>query len=195
MAPVPRTPFRPLAVFMGVMTLAWASNAVEAAPVPAALLALPGLAVIITAAVRRRAGGTSPDTWTASHPAPSMPSVPGRTAGLLALIEVVGILVTVLLLVRTGHGVLVMPAVAVVVAAHFALFLCVQRSWLHLVTSALGVLGAGTALVLVAGGVLDAASGRALAGISLAVCTLLYGIVFCTLVPVPVRPVAGGARS
>lgn len=191
----PRTPFRLLAVFMGVMTLAWASNAVEASPVPAALIALLGLAVIIMAAVERRAGGTPPHARAAPRPVPSMPTVPGRTAGLVALVEVIGILVTILLLVQTGHGDLVMPAVAVVVAAHFALFLRVQRSWLHLVTSALGVLGAGTALVLIAGGVLDPAAGRALAGLSLAVCTLLYGIVFCVLVPVPVRSAAVGTRS
>lgn len=190
-----RTPFHPLALFMGVMTLAWASNAVEAAPVPAALIALPGLAVIVAAAIGRRAGGTSPDARTAPRSAPSMPPLPGRVAGLLALVEVIGILVAVRLLARTGHGELVMPAVAVVVAAHFALFLVVQRSRLHLVTSALGILGAGSALVLVAVGALDPAAGRAVAGLSLAACTALYGIVFWTLVPVPRRPVDSGARS
>lgn len=191
----PRTPFRPLALFMSVMTLAWASNAVEVAPVPAALLALLGLAVIVGAVRGRRTVGAAPAERTSPRSASSVPAVPGRTAGLLALVEVIGILAAVLLLARTGHGELVMPAVAVVVAAHFALFLLVQRSWLHLVTSTLGVLGAGTALVLVAIGVLDPAAGRALAGLSLAACTALYGIVFCALVPAPTRPVLDGARS
>lgn len=189
-----RPPYRPLALFMGAMTLAWASNAVEAAPVPAALFALLGLAVIVAALRRRRIGGTSPDTRSAPRSAPSMPTVPGRIAGLLALVEVIGILVTVLLLARTGHGVLVMPAVAGVVAAHFALFLRVQRSWLHLVTSTLGVLGAGAALALIAVGALDPAAGRAVAGLSLAACTALYGIVFCALLPDPAQRVADGAR-
>ena len=191
----PRTPFRPLAVFMGVMTLAWASNAVEAAPVPAALFVLLGLAVIVGAVRGRRARRTAPEERTAPRSAPSVPTVPGRTASLLALVEVIGILATVLLLARTGHVELVMPAVAVVVAAHFALFLRAQRSWLHLVTSTLGVLGAGNALVLVAIGVLDPAAGRALAGLSLAACTALYGIVFCAVVPAPAPPVLDGARS
>lgn len=188
-----RSPFRPLALFMGVMTLVWASNAAAAAPVPAALLALLGLAVIVGAATMRRAGDRSPVARNAPRSAPSVPIVTGRTAGLLALVEVIGILVTVLLLARSGLGELVMPAVAVVVAAHFALFLRVQRSWLHLVTSVLGVLGAGSALVLMAVGALDPSAGRAVAGLSLAACTALYGIVFCALVPAPVRSVA--ARS
>lgn len=194
MTSTPRSPLRPLALFMGVMTLAWASNAVEAAPAPAALFALLGLAVIVGAATARRADVRSPDARTARRSAPSMPTVSGRVAGILALVEVIGILVTVLLLARSGHGELVMPAVAVVVAAHFALFLRVQRSWLHLVTSVLGILGAGSALMLIAVGALDPATGRAVAGLSLAACTALYGIVFCTLVPVPVRTVADDAR-
>lgn len=189
------SPFRPLAVFMGVMTLAWASNAVEAAPVPAALIALVGLAVIVVAARRRRGPGPAPEARTRPARATPVPAIPVRTASLFALVEVVGILATVLLLARTGHGVLVMPAVAVVVAAHFALFLVVQRSWWHLVTTALGVLGAGTALVLMAVSVIDPATGRALAGLSLATCTALYGVVFCTLLSVPARPAVHGARS
>lgn len=207
MASTVRSPFRPLAVFMGVMTLAWASNAVEAAPVPAALIALVGLAVVIVAGRARRGVGVSTDAVAAPRSAPvassppavssvpAVPAAPGRAVGLLVLVEVVGILVTAVLLARTGHGVLVMPAVAVVVAAHFALFLWVQRSWWHLVTSALGVLGAGSALVLTAVGVLDPATGRALAGLSLATCTALYGVVFCTLLPVRALPVVHGAGS
>jgi hypothetical protein len=49
--------------------------------------------------------------------------------------------------------------------------------------------------VLVAVGALDPAAGRAVAGLSLAACTALYGIVFWTLVPVPRRPVDSGVRS
>lgn len=126
---------------------------------PASLGLVAGAGVVLLAVLAalgvggrgRRAPATGPTGHGAGR------EVPGPVAGLFAVIEVAAISGVVLLLARTGHGELIVPAIALVVAAHFALFLLVQRSRLHLLTTALGVVGAGSALVLAATGVVDPA--------------------------------------
>ncbi|QCR54522.1 hypothetical protein C1N80_13700 [Brachybacterium sp. SGAir0954] len=175
--PSPATPLLPMALFMGVMTCAWSTNAWQASPILSALGLLAGAGVALAAVLGTgRRGRQDPPAGTPGRAGSR--GVPGPVVGLFALIEVVVIAGVTLLLARAGRGELVMPAVALVVAAHFALFRLVQRSRLHLLTTALGVAGAGAALLLATTGALDAAAARALAGLSLAACTLAYGAVF-----------------
>lgn len=173
----PTPPLLPMALFMGLMTCAWSTNAWQAAPVPAALGLAAGAGVALLAVLGvvgrgRRIAAATPAGQGAGR------GVPGPMAGLFALVEVAAIAGVILLLARSGRPELIMPAIALVVAAHFALFRLVQRSRLHLLTTALGVVGAGSALVLAATGAVDPAGARALAGLALAVCTLAYGVVF-----------------
>ena len=184
--PSPAAPLLPMALFMGIMTCAWSTNAWQASPVLSALGLLAGAGVALLAVLGTgRRGRPDPPAGRAGRTGSG--DVPGPVVGLFVLIEVVVIAGVALLLARSGRGELVMPAVALVVAAHFALFLLVRRSRLHLLTTALGVAGAGCALLLAATGGLDAAAARALAGLSLAACTFAYGVVFLVA--------AGGSRS
>lgn len=190
-------------VFMGLMTIAWSANALQAAPAAGLFGAVAGVLLLAAAGViRLRARGlssapvatsaaTAPSSASLRAPAsdgehrereaPGPPRIRGAALGLIVLVEVCAIAAVVAVLGGSGRGDLVMPAVAAVVAAHFALFLLVQREILHLATAVVGLLGAGAALGLVAGGGLDPAAGRALAGLSLALCTLAYGVVFCLI--------------
>lgn len=198
-----RTPFTGLGIFMGAMTVAWSSNAfVFSAPLAVAGI-VAGILIVLGAVLlrmTRRAAGTGPEERTAeAHEAhlptpdrskvPARPPTPGRRTALVpprilgaaVLAEVVGIVAVSVLLGRSGHGDLVMPSIALVVAAHFALFLLTQPHIVHLVTTAIGCFGAGTAILLVGNGVIAADAARALAGLSLASCCALYGALFCLL--------------
>lgn len=199
-----RTPFTGPALFMGVMTAAWSSNAVVfSAPIAVAGI-VAGILIVIGAVLHsttRGATGSGPEEPTAeahgtppatldrstAHARPTPPHgrtavVPPRVLGAAVLAEIVGIVVVSVLLGRSGHGDLVMPSIALVVAAHFALFLLVQPHVMHLVTTAIGCLGAGAAILLLGNDVITADAARALAGLSLALCCTLYGVLFCLLV-------------
>lgn len=125
--PSPATPLLSMALFMGVMTCAWSTNAWQASPVLSALGLLAGAGVALAAVLGTgRRGRQDPPAGTPGRAGPG--GVPGPVVGLFALIEVVVIAGVVLLLATTGA--------------------------------------------------LDAAAARALAGLSLAACTLAYGVVF-----------------
>lgn len=172
-----------LTVFMGLMTTAWSSNALETLPAFAVIGMVLGALAVIAGAVGLVQGRRAPQV--ASGPLRSARSggargrlVSGRAAGIFAGIEVVVIALICVLLGATGHGALIVPAVAFIVAAHFALFRLVQDQALHVVAAVVGCLGAGIAIVLVLRGDLDEAAGRALAGLTLAACTAAYAAVF-----------------
>jgi hypothetical protein len=177
-----------LTVFMGLMTTAWSSNALETLPVIAVIGMMLGVlgiflgAVGLVGSLRAPRGASGPSR--PAQPGPAQPVrspgrlVSGRAAGIFAGIEVVVIALVCMLLGATGHGAVIVPAVAFIVAAHFALFRLAQDQVLHIVAAVVGCLGAGVAIVLVLRGDLDEAAGRALAGLSLAACTAAYAAVF-----------------
>lgn len=81
-------------------------------------------------------------------------------------------------LLRSGRPELIAPVIALVVALHFLIFLLEQRAWIHLLTGTVGILGAAAAIMLLVTGTVEAATGRAIAGLTLAACTLTYALVF-----------------
>lgn len=217
-----RAPFTGLGIFMGAMTAAWSSNAIMVsgplalAGIGAGLLIVLGavlLALFPRSTVERPAERTRehhdarqrpvdgagdrdhparPDHRSARRGRPEL--VSSRFLGAAVLAEAVGIVAVSLLLGRFGHGDLVMPAIALVVAAHFALFLRAQPHAVHVVTTAIGCLGAGTAILLLSKGMIDADTARAIAGLALAVCCALYGVLFCLLARADARSRSDAGR-
>ncbi|UQN28352.1 hypothetical protein [Brachybacterium kimchii] len=178
-----RRVFAGLTVFMGLMTTAWSSNALETLPIIAVIGMVLGVLAVIMGAVGLVRGRRAPRSAigrprSAQRDREHGGLVSGRAAGIFAGLEVLLIPLVCVLLGRTGHGALVVPAVAFIVAAHFALFRLVQDQMLHVVAAVVGCLGAGMAIVLVLHGDLDPAAGRALAGLTLAACTAAYASVF-----------------
>lgn len=168
--------FASLTLFMGFMTAAWSSNAFEAVPLLGVIGVVLGVSAVVAGVMALR-----------RHPRREASAIEGRRSGgvvslraaaIFAGIEVVVIVLVSVLLGVFGHGDVIVPAVAFVVAAHFALFRLVQEQPLHVVAAVAGCCGAGLAIVLVLLGSIDEATGRAVAGLSLAACTAAYAAVF-----------------
>ncbi len=186
-------PLRGLAVFMGAMTSAWSLNAAAAAPGVVTLLGvgLGVLVVVLALTVRPRpAPDETPTVRDADAVAAGVPALDAsRLFRLAVAAEVAAGVVAVVLLARAGLTDYIQPVIALVVALHFPIFLIGQRFWLHLAAGLFGALGAGLAILLMATGTIGAESGRAIAGLSLATCTLAYGVAFVMALR---RPVPGG---
>lgn len=188
----PSPPLRGLAVFMGAMTSAWALNAHPAAPGAVTLLGV-GLGVLVAVLALTVRSKVLPDARpapgeTTDSAASAIPALDASAVFRLAVAaEVVGGVVAVVIIARAGQTDYIQPVIALVVALHFPVFLIAQRFWLHLATGVLGALGAGLAITLMAAGTIGPESGRAIAGLSLATCTLAYGLTFVTALRRPGR--------
>lgn len=186
----PGPPLRGLAAFMGAMTSVWSLNANPAAPGVVTLLGVGmGLLVVVLAlTVRPKAlpdARPEPDRTTDSA-ASAIPALDASAVFRLAVAaEVAAGVVAVVIIARAGLTDYIQPVIALIVALHFPIFLIAQRFWLHLVAGVLGALGAGLAIVLMATGTVGPESGRAIAGLALATCTLAYGITFVTALRQP----------
>jgi hypothetical protein len=195
---LPAPALRGLAVFMGLMTSAWSLNAHPAAPRAvtwgAALLGI----MIVVRAVLVRPRGETPDHRRPDHD--SEPSAGGnsrpagsRLFGVAVAAELLAGAVAVAVLVRAGLPGYITPVIALIVALHFLIFLIDQRTVIHLLAGTAGSLGAVLAIVLMATGTAGPEAGRAIAGLTLAACTLTYGIVF--LRALRGAPAPGGTRT
>lgn len=179
--PVP--PLRGLAVFMGVMTSAWSLNASPAAPGVITLLGV-GLGItvaVLALAMRPRAvpdpgapHGPGADTADPELRASTRPTVFRLAVGA----EVLAGVIAVVVIARAGLTDYIQPVIALVVALHFPIFLIGQKFWLHLAAGLVGSSGAGLAIVLLATGTIGPDTARAIAALSLAACTVAYGVVF-----------------
>ena len=165
---------RGLTVFMGVMTALWSQFAIDAV--------WPAAAVGITVGVAITAAAILP--WRGSDDEPT--GDPGGLDNKVLLValaaEALLIFGAIVILGRAGHGDYIVPVVALIVAAHFFLFLMAQPFALHIAAGVIGILGSALAIILMLTGVFDADEGHALAGITLATCTAAYGIGFLGLV-------------
>lgn len=178
MTTLPRPLLRGLTAFMGLMTVCWSLSARAAAPFLADLGVGLGAVLVALALLSLVSDRLAP-----TLPAESTGSGPSRREQdrvfLLAIgIEGAAIPLAVVLLGRTGHAELIMPAVAMIVGLHFGVFLLVQRWALHVVTMLVGTAGPLVAILLLTGGRLEAEAARAVAGMSLAVCTTAYALAF-----------------
>ncbi|CAM3634728.1 hypothetical protein ACXYTP_12725 [Tsukamurella ocularis] len=172
---------RSLAVFMGAMTVLWSVLGLRAAPVAGAVLAAAGAAVIVAAVVLARGRAAAATTG---------PDSPGRgrrqRAGgssrsvfrIAVAAEIVAAVIAVVVLNRAGHPQYIAPAIALVVALHFFVFLLDGPQPVHLATGIVGTVGAVTAICLMAAGAVTPGVGHAIAGGALALCTLAYGLGF-----------------
>ncbi|NMD55436.1 MULTISPECIES: hypothetical protein [Tsukamurella] len=168
---------RSLAVFMGLMTVLWSAMGLRPYPVAALIGAALGAAIVVGALLTARRGSPAP-----SEPAPRERR--SRTVFRVAVaVEVAGALVAIIVLSRSGHQEYVMPAIALVVALHFFVFLIDQPgSTLHIATGTVGGAGAAAAIALMATGTVGRDGGHALAATALAACTFTYGAAFLRVI-------------
>ncbi|KXP10098.1 hypothetical protein [Tsukamurella pseudospumae] len=170
---------RSLAIFMGLMTIAWSVLGLHAYPLVAAIGAVLGAAIALGAVVTARRGAPAP-----APPSPGTGEAKARQVFRIAVaLETVAILAAIVVLNKTGHPEFIMPSIALAVALHFFVFLVSQpRFALHVVAGTVGTVGAVTAIVLMATSIVGAAAGHAIAGGALALCTLAYGLTFLRVV-------------
>lgn len=163
-----------LAVFMGAMTAFWATSILAFSVVFAAVGYLVGAALVVGVFL------VGPKD---ARPATPRPAHDGahrhsRVFAVAVLLETVATLAAVVILAKTGHSAYIIPAIALVVALHFFVFLIAQPFVVHLIAGVIGTLVAAAAILLMANGTVDATGGHALVGVGLGLCTAGYGVVF-----------------
>ncbi|MBS4104311.1 hypothetical protein [Tsukamurella paurometabola] len=169
------------AVFMGAMTVLWSVLSLRAVPVVGAVLAVAGAGVMVSAVALARGRGRA-DAAATTGPGSSGRTGRPRAGGASRSVfrtavaaEIVAALIAVVSLNRTGHSQYIAPAIALIVALHFFVFLLDGPQPMHVAT---GTVAAGTAIGLIAAGVVTPGTGQAIAGGALALCTLGYGLGF-----------------
>lgn len=172
---------RSLAVFMGAMTVLWSVLGLHAVPVVGAVLAVAGAGVIVAAVAlaRGRADATAAERGGAGRPRTGGAS--GSVFRLAVAGEAVAAVIAVVALNRSGHPQYIAPAIALIVALHFFVFLLDGPQPMHVAAGTVGTVAAATAIGLMAAGVVTPGIGHAIAGGALALCTLGYGLGFLRL--------------
>ncbi|VDR39102.1 Uncharacterised protein [Tsukamurella paurometabola] len=169
---------------MGAMTVLWSVLSLRAVPVVGAVLAVAGAGVMVSAVALARGRGRA-DAAATTGPGSSGRTGRPRAGGASRSVfrtavaaEIVAALIAVVSLNRTGHSQYIAPAIALIVALHFFVFLLDGPQPMHVATGTVGTVAAGTAIGLMAAGVVTPGTGHAIAGGALALCTLGYGLGF-----------------
>ena len=166
---------RNLAVFMGAMTTLWSVVGLGYYPVASAVGCVVGVAIGVVAIVAARGAPAAAG--------PERRDGRSRSVFLLAVArEVVAAVAAALILGATGQPGYILPALALIVALHFFVFLLQERSALHLATGIVGTAASATAIVLMAAGAVGQNAGHAIAAAALATCTAAYGLAFLRLI-------------
>lgn len=175
---------RSLAVFMGAMTVLWSVLGLHAVPIVGAVLAVAGAGVMVTAVAlaRGRADATTMNPGSPEEDRGLRAGGASRSVFRIAVAaEAVAAVIAVVALNRTGHPQYIAPAIALIVALHFFVFLLDGPQPMHVAAGTVGTVAAATAIGLMAAGVVTPGTGHAIASGALALCTLGYGLGFLRL--------------
>lgn len=175
---------RSLAVFMGAMTVLWSVLGLHTVPVVGLVLAVAGAGVMVAAGVMARGRADATTTDPRSPGRTGRPRAGGASRSVLRSAvagEAVAAVIAVVALNRTGHPQYIAPAIALIVALHFFVFLLDDPQPMHVAAGTVGTVAAATAIGLMAAGVVTPDTGHAIAGGALALCTLGYGLGFLRL--------------